>query len=66
MLVGFVLMIYALARLMNWLPPQAFRLQRAMRQVNARIIQAADIAAKPVLLLDSWQKAAERIWRRRS
>lgn len=63
---GFLVMgIYALARLMNWLPPQAFRLQRAIRQVNARVVQVSDVAAKPILLLDSWGKAAERVFRRR-
>ena len=53
--------ILALAQAMHWLPPQAFRAQRAIQKVNSRAKRISDVAAKPALLLESWRSAAERM-----
>lgn len=57
-------LIYALALLMNWLPPNAFWLQGQIQRVSHRAIQAADLLAEPVLRLESWSSATKRIFRR--
>lgn len=56
--------ILALAQAMHWLPPQAFRAQRAIHKLNNQAKRISDVAAKPALLLESWRSAAERAFRR--
>jgi hypothetical protein len=63
-LVLLVVGILALAQAMHWLPPQAFRAQRAIQKVNSRAKRISDVAAKPALLLESWRSAAERVFNR--
>jgi predicted PurR-regulated permease PerM len=57
-------LVYGLARLMNWLPPNAYWLQRQIQRINHRVTQATNIAAEPVLRLESWSSALRRIFRR--
>jgi hypothetical protein len=63
-LVLLMLGILALAQAMHWLPPQAFRAQRAIQKVNSRAKRISDVAARPALLLESWRSAAERVFSR--
>lgn len=59
-----VLLIYALDRLMNWLPPNAFWLQRQVARLNGRVRRAADLAVKPVFLFEGWTSAVKRLLNR--
>ena len=52
--------IVAVARVMGWLPPTAYRLQQSLNQVRDQIVRGTDQAARPVLAVESWAKAAER------
>ena len=61
-----VALIYGLAMLMNWLPPNAYWLQRQIQRINHRVMQATNIAAEPVLRLESWSSALRRVFRRRA
>jgi len=63
-LVALMLGILALAQAMHWLPPQAFRAQRAIQKVNSKAQRISDLAARPVLSLESWRSAAERVFGR--
>lgn len=53
-------LIYLLAIVMNWIPPKAYRLQKLINQVNQRTRQAADLAAKPIIRIDSWTRAIRK------
>ena len=70
LLIGLILLIvigaviYGLAQLMNWLPPNAFWLQGQFQRVSHRVVQAADIVAEPVLRLDSLSSALRRVFKR--
>lgn len=64
LLIALWAVIYGLARLMKWLPPNAFWLQGQIQRVSQRVVQAADLIAEPVLRLDSWSSALKRVFRR--
>lgn len=64
MLAGASVGILALARLMGWLPQGAYRVQHAISRISQAAIRGADGLARPVLLLESWAKAAQRVFRR--
>jgi hypothetical protein len=64
MLVALMLGILSLAQAMHWLPPQAFRAQRAIQKVNSKAQRISDLATRPVLSLESWRSAAERVFSR--
>jgi predicted PurR-regulated permease PerM len=57
-------LIYGIASLMNWLPPNAFWLQRQIQRINHRVLQATNIAAEPILRLESWSSALRRVFRK--
>jgi hypothetical protein len=59
-----VVLIYMLGRLIGWIPPQAYRVQRGARGVSHGIVRLADMAAKPLILFDSWSHAANKIFKR--
>ena len=59
-----VMLIYALAVVMKWLPPNAFWLQKQIQHINHRAKQGADLASEPILRLDSWTTAARKTLRR--
>ncbi len=63
-LIVLIVGILALAQTMHWLPPQAFRAQRAIQKLNTGAKRISDVAAKPALLMESWRSAAERVWKR--
>lgn len=59
-----IALIYGLAVLMQWLPPNAFWLQKQIKRLNYRVQDASDMAAEPFLRLDSWTEAASRLFKR--
>jgi len=64
LLVAVVAVIYGLALLMKWLPPNAFWLQGQIQRVSHRVVQGADLLAEPVLRVDSFSRALRRVFRR--
>lgn len=70
LLIGLILLIavgaviYGVALVMKWLPPNAFWLQGQIQRVSHRVVQAADMLAEPVLRLDSLSSALRRVFRR--
>lgn len=57
-------LIYALALLMNWLPPNAFWLQSQIQRISQRSVRAADLLVEPLLRLGSWSSAINQVFRR--
>ena len=58
------LLIYALALVVDRLPPNAFWLQGQIQRISQRSVRAADLLVEPLLRLESWFSAAKRIFRR--
>lgn len=59
-----IALIYLLAVVMQWLPPNAYWLQKQIKRLNYRVQDASDMAAEPFLRLDSWSEAASRLFKR--
>lgn len=53
-------LIYLLAIIMKWIPPKANQVQNIFFRVNHRAKQVADLAAKPVIFIESWAKAVQK------
>lgn len=60
-----IVLIYLLGRLMNWLPPQTFRVQRGVQAVSSRVVSTTDTLIAPIIAIQSWLGAANDIIRRR-
>jgi len=53
--------IYAVSYVIGWLPPLAFRIQSLAARIAAASRRTADLAAEPVLRLDSWAGVARHV-----
>jgi len=56
-----IALVVLLAMAMNWIPPNAFWLQKQIKRANYRVQDVSDMAVEPILRVDSWTKAASRI-----
>lgn len=65
MLVLTITLIYLLGRLMNWIPPQTFRVQRSVQAVSSRVVSTTDALLKPIIGVKSWLSAANTVIKRR-
>jgi hypothetical protein len=65
LLVITIALIYLLGRVMNWIPPQTYRLQRGVQAVSSRVISTTDALMRPVIGLQSWLHAANTLIKRR-
>ena len=52
-----VFLIFALGRLMHWIPPQTYRVQRLAHGVSSRAVRGANLLTEPVLFIESWAGA---------
>lgn len=60
-----IALIYLLGRLMNWIPPQTYRVQRGVQAVSSRVVSTTDALLKPFIGLQSWLHAANTVIKRR-
>ena len=58
-----ILMIILIGRVMAWIPPQTYRVQRIAGEASARIVQVANLAITPLIVIESWVGAANRLLR---
>ncbi len=71
LLIGIILLaitialIYLLGRLMNWIPPQTYRVQRGVQAVSSRVVSTVDAMLKPIIGVQSWLSAANTVIKRR-
>jgi hypothetical protein len=65
LLVVAVALIYLLGRLMNWIPPQTYRVQRGVQAVSSRVVSTTDALLKPIIGVQSWLSAANTVIKRR-
>jgi hypothetical protein len=65
LLVITIVLIYVLGRLMNWIPPQTYRLQLGVHAVSSRVVSTTDAILKPVIGVQSWLSAANTVFKRR-
>lgn len=54
-----------LSRLITWLPPQSFKVQKAAKKANSGITQIANASRQPFLMFESWGNAINRVLKRR-
>lgn len=59
------LLTFGVGRVIKWLPPQTYRVQRGAQGVSARIVGAVDAMLTPLLAIESWLGAANALFRRR-
>ncbi|MCW5876953.1 MAG: hypothetical protein KIS85_08745 [Anaerolineales bacterium] len=59
-----VVLSLGVARLGRWLPPQALRLQDVARSFNSQTQRAAGLAIRPLLAIESWAMALNRLLKR--
>ena len=60
-----VVMIVAIVWVLNWLPPQSFRLQNKIHRLNRAVISNSDRLAAPLVLVESWSEALKQVFTRR-
>jgi hypothetical protein len=65
LLVVTIALIYLLGRLMNWIPPQTYRVQRGVQAVSSRVVSTTDALLKPFIGVQSWLSAANTVIKRR-
>lgn len=58
------LLAFGLGRVIKWLPPQTYRVQRGAQGVSARIVRAINAMIRPVLVIESWLGAANAVFKR--
>jgi hypothetical protein len=58
-----ILMIFLIGKAMAWIPPRTYRVQRIAGEASARIVRAANLAIRPLIVIDSWVGAANRLLR---
>lgn len=60
-----VFLIFALGRVMHWIPAQTFKIQQLADKVSQGTIRSANLLAGPLLFVESWASAIGTIFRRR-
>lgn len=71
LLSGFVLLFLLIAlssgisRLIAWLPPQSYRIQKAAQKINSGISGVSRATRQPFLWMESWGNALSRVFHRR-
>lgn len=63
-LVVIVALIYVLGVALKWIPTKTVYAHRLMDRVNSVARQAANLAAQPVIALDSWSNALSHTFKR--
>ena len=56
-------LVYLMARLLRWLPPQFFTLQGVFALLQNRVQKAAGKAVAPILWVNSVQATGQALWR---
>jgi hypothetical protein len=64
-LAAIVAMIYAVGLAMNWIPQKTVYAHRFMDQVANFAQRGADLAARPLIALESWSSAISHLTQRR-
>jgi hypothetical protein len=59
-----VLLTFGVRRLIQWLPPRSYRLQRGVHAVSARVVNAVDAMITPVIVVESWWAALGKMFTR--
>jgi hypothetical protein len=60
-----VFLIFALGRVMHWIPAQTFKVQQLADKASQHTIRSANLLAGPLLFVESWASAIGTIFRRR-
>ena len=58
-----ILMIVVIGRVLEWVPPRTYHVQRIAGETSARIMRAANLAITPLIVIESWVGAANRLLR---
>jgi len=59
-----IALIYLLAIIMKWIPPKANQVQKIIFRINHRAKKAADLAAEPLIFIESWANAVRKTFDR--
>ena len=65
LLVALVAASYLLGRAMKWIPAKAIYAHRLAQRATQAAVRTADLAARPVLAIESWANAISRMLNRR-
>lgn len=60
-----VFLIFAVGRVMHWIPAQTFKVQQLADKASLQTIRSANLLAGPLLFIDSWVSAIRTIFRKR-
>ena len=64
MLALLLVLNHGIGRVMNWLPPQAARVQQAAEAVNAGTQKSASAITRALMKVDAWGTAARKVFNR--
>ncbi|MGH2582153.1 MAG: hypothetical protein ACRDFQ_04575 [Anaerolineales bacterium] len=58
-----IIMIFLIGKVIAWIPPRTYRVQRIAGEASARIVRLANLAITPLIVIESWVGAANRLLR---
>jgi predicted PurR-regulated permease PerM len=59
-----ILFSLMLGRLIKWLPPKSFQVQKMAKRISAGVEQVSHASEQPFLLFESWGEALSRVFQR--